>query len=83
MAFVLPLAKCELNISNMEQGAINAIAFAGVVLTSHFWGFLSDTWGRKKVLQLALGGGFIFSAISSFSVTSLMLLITRFLVGVM
>lgn len=81
MAFVLPLAKCELNISNAEQGAINAVAFVGVVLTSHFWGFMADTWGRRKVLLLSLGSGFVFSAISSFSISSTMLLITRFFVG--
>lgn len=81
MAFVLPLAKCELDLSNAEQGAINAVTFIGVVLTSHFWGFLADTWGRRKVLIVSLGSGFIFSAISSFSVSSTMLLVARLFVG--
>lgn len=81
MAFVLPLAKCELNMSNAEQGAINAVTFIGVVLTSHFWGFLADTWGRRKVLIVSLGSGFVFSAISSFSVSSTMMLVTRLFVG--
>lgn len=81
MAFVLPVAKCELNITNAEQGLINAVAFIGVVLTSHIWGFMADTWGRQKVLRLALFAGFLFSSISSFSTSSTMLLITRFLVG--
>lgn len=81
MALVLPLAKCELNLSNGEQGAINAVTFIGIVMTSHLWGFLSDTWGRRKVLLLSLGSGFIFSTISSFSVSSTMLLVTRFFVG--
>lgn len=71
----------ELHISTGEQGLINAVAFIGVVMTSHFWGFMSDTWGRKKVLQAALGGGFVFSAASSVSVNSAMLLVTRLCVG--
>lgn len=81
MAFVLPAAKCELHISTGEQGMINAVAFLGVVLTSQFWGFMADTWGRRKVLQSALGTGFVCSALSSLSTTSTMLLITRFGVG--
>lgn len=81
MGFVLPVAKCELDISTSEQGLINAVAFIGVVLTSHFWGFMADTWGRQKVLRVALLSSFIFSTLSSFSVNSTMLLVTRFSVG--
>lgn len=81
MAVVLPAAKCELNISTAEQGMINAVAFLGVVLSSHFWGFMADTWGRRKVLQAALSSGFVFSAVSSLSTSSMMLLVTRFGVG--
>lgn len=81
MAFVLPAAKCDIEMTTTEQGLINAIGFIGVVLTSHFWGFMSDTWGRLKVLKFSLLSGFIFSIISSFSVSSLMLLFTRLIVG--
>lgn len=81
MGYVLPVAKCELKISNVEQGVINAVAFVGVVISSHFWGFMADTWGRLKVLRFSLLFGFLFSALSSFSVNSTMLLATRFLVG--
>lgn len=81
MAFVLPLAKCDLNISTGEQGLINAVGFIGILLTSHLWGFLSDTWGRQKVLRTALLLTFITCAASSLSYTSTMLLLTRFAVG--
>lgn len=40
MAIVLPAAKCDIEITTTEQGLINAIGFIGVVLTSHFWGFM-------------------------------------------
>lgn len=83
MAFVLPLAKCDLNISTSEQGLINAVGFIGIMLTSHFWGFLADTWGRQKVLRTALLLTFIACAVSSFSYTSTMLLWTRFIVGLL
>ncbi|XP_037050123.1 synaptic vesicle glycoprotein 2B-like [Bradysia coprophila] len=81
MAIVLPAAKCDIEITTTEQGLINTVGFIGVVLTSHFWGFMSDTWGRLKVLRFALFWGFTFSIASSFVTTSKMLLIMRFLVG--
>lgn len=83
MAFVLPTAKCELNINPTEQGLIIAVAFLGILLTSHFWGFLTDTWGRKKVLQVALLSTLICSIISSFSVSTIMLMLSRFCVGLL
>lgn len=83
MAFVLPAAKCELNLSISEQGFINAVGFMGVILTSHFWGLVTDTWGRQKVLRLTLFACFISSAFSSISYSSEMLLVTRFIVGLL
>lgn len=81
MAYVLPTAKCDLHLTTTEQGFIYAIGYIGVVLASHFWGFMADTWGRRKVLRTALLACFLFSIISSFSVNSWMLMITRFIVG--
>lgn len=81
MAFVLPSAKCELTYSVAMQSMIGAIGFIGVILSSHMWGFLNDTWGRQKVLRAALASSFIFSFISSMSVSGSMLLVTRFFVG--
>lgn len=81
MAMALPTAKCDLNLTTSEQGFINSVTFLGIVLTSHFWGFMADTWGRRKVLRFALGSGFVFSAVSSVSVNSAMLIVTRLLVG--
>lgn len=40
MAIVLPAAKCDIDITTTEQGLINVISFVGVILTSHFWGFM-------------------------------------------
>lgn len=81
MAFVLPIAKCDLAISVSQQGLINAVGFIGVILTSHMWGFLADTWGRQKVLRTALGLTFVACTVSSMSYTSTMLLISRLAVG--
>lgn len=81
MNFVLPSAKCDLDISVGEQGFINSVGFLGVLVTSHFWGFLTDNWGRHRTLRLALLSTFFTSSISSLSVASWMLIVTRFFVG--
>lgn len=82
MGIVLPAAKCDLNLSVAEQGAIGSMAMFGYILSSHFWGFLTDTWGRLKTLKLTLCLSFVSSLLSSFSVSSQMLLITRLIVGI-
>lgn len=81
MAFVLPIARCDLAISVQQQGIINAIGFIGVIVTSHMWGFLADTWGRQRALRLSLGLTFVSCTLSSLSYTSTMLLVTRLAVG--
>lgn len=81
MAFVLPSAKCEITYTQTEQSLIGGVGFMGVILSSHIWGFLNDTWGRQKVLRLALGTTFSFSVLSSMSNSGAMLMVTRFIVG--
>lgn len=83
MAYVLPAAKCDLHITTLEQGFLLSMSFYGCVLTAFFWGFLSDTWGRKKVLQLSLSICCLFSIISSVSYSSTMLLVTRGIIGLL
>ena len=82
MAYALPLAKCDLKLTIGEQGAINSIGFIAAVITTYFWGFFSDTWGRKKVLMLSYIIVFVFSCLSSLCSSSTSLLVARFFVGV-
>lgn len=81
IGFIMPAAECDLNLSLSDKGILNGMAFLGIIVSSHFWGFLSDTWGRRKVLLLASLSAFIVSVISSFSTTVAMFAVTRFLVG--
>lgn len=83
IGFVIPMieSECEMMLTLSDKGLLNGAAFAGVVISSHFWGFLADTWGRKKVMLLCSSISFIFSVISSFSANVWMLIVTRFLVG--
>lgn len=83
LGFALPAAKCDLKFTIVEQGILNSVGFIGIVLSSHFWGFLADTWGRLKVLRLSLIISCCWSLISSFSVSVAMLIVTRFFVGLL
>lgn len=78
MAYILPIAKCEFQMSTGEQGFISSVGYIGVILASHFWGFMADTWGRRNVLRVVLFLTFVVSLLSSFSLNSWMLIITRF-----
>lgn len=82
MSIVLPAARCDLGITIYEQGLLNSVSFLGLILSSHFWGFMVDVWGRLKTLKLALSMCFFCSALSSLAVASWMLLLCRFLVGI-
>lgn len=82
MAVVLPAAKCDLGLSTAQQGFINSVAYIGIIVSAHFWGFIIDTWGRKNTLQLTLAMSLVCSVTSSFAVNSWMLIVFRFLVGI-
>lgn len=83
ISYIMPNAKCDLNLTISQQGILSSVSFLGIVSTSYFWGFLADTWGRKNVLSTAAFGGFFFSIVSAFSTDFYTLALLRFLAGAM
>lgn len=83
IAFVLPYAKCDLKMTTTEQGLISSVAFLGIVLSSHFWGFLADTWGRKKTIQLTAICALISAILSAFAMNAIHMIVLRFFVGIL
>lgn len=81
LSYVLPYAKCDLKLTIAEQGVLTSVSFLGIVSTSYFWGFLADTWGRKKVVSLGALCGFAFSLVSAFATNTTVLIALRFLAG--
>ncbi|XP_058825939.1 synaptic vesicle glycoprotein 2C isoform X3 [Topomyia yanbarensis] len=81
MGFIISAAECDLGLSFSDKGMLNGAAFCGVVTSSHLWGFLSDTWGRRKVILLTTSCSLLLSIVSSFSVHVWMLIVMRFCVG--
>lgn len=53
------------------------------VWSSHLWGFLADTCGRRRVLLVSMGGSFTCALLSAFSFNVITLIITRLFVGIL
>ncbi|XP_039958597.1 organic cation/carnitine transporter 7-like [Bactrocera tryoni] len=79
VSFALPVLECDLNLSHREQGILGAVAFAGIITSSHFWGFLADTTGRKRIMQPELLVNFFITALSSLSPNFITFAVLRFL----
>ncbi|EDW00207.1 synaptic vesicle glycoprotein 2C [Drosophila grimshawi] len=50
MSYILPSAECDLKLSLLDKGILNAITYAGMISSAIFWGYVADTKGRKKLL---------------------------------
>lgn len=81
MAYIITVAQCDLNLSSNEKGILGAICFVGVFCSSHLWGYLADTKGRRRIIQPTIMISFLFSLCSSFATNFYMLVIFRFLNG--
>lgn len=81
VTLILPIAQCELKLSNFDKGVLGAMGYVGIILSSHLWGFLADTLGRKKIIVPTLLMSFVFSLISSLANSFWLLAVMRFLVG--
>jgi MFS transporter, VNT family, synaptic vesicle glycoprotein 2 len=53
----------------------------GIILSSHLWGFLSDTYGRRKILIVASVSAFVASVLSSLAVNLFQMACFRLLNG--
>lgn len=46
-------AKCEWNLTTVEESGLNSVVFAGMCVGAPVWGFVSDSFGRKTSFFLA------------------------------
>ncbi|EDW43767.1 GM19005 [Drosophila sechellia] len=66
MSYILPSAECDLKLSLLDKGILNAITYAGMISSAVLWGYLADTKGRRNLLIVGyaadticvLGGAF-------------------------
>ncbi|GAB0095766.1 synaptic vesicle glycoprotein 2B-like [Sergentomyia squamirostris] len=81
ISFVNPVAQCDLELTNRDKGVLSAIAFVGIIISSHLWGFLADTLGRRAVMMPSLFAAFISTFLSSFTTNFWVFAVLRFLTG--
>jgi MFS transporter, VNT family, synaptic vesicle glycoprotein 2 len=79
--FILPVAQCDLNLTTSDKGVLSAVGFIGIIVSSHLWGFLADTRGRKTVIVPTLFIAFGITIVSSFVSNFKFLVVLRFLNG--
>lgn len=81
ISYVIPVAECDLLLTTKEKGVLSAVSFAGIISSSHLWGFLADTRGRKKVIVPTLFLTFTATVISSFTTSFWIIALFRYLAG--
>uniref|UniRef100_A0A182YJP5 Major facilitator superfamily (MFS) profile domain-containing protein n=2 Tax=Anopheles stephensi TaxID=30069 RepID=A0A182YJP5_ANOST len=81
ISYVLPVAECDLLLTTKEKGVLSAISFAGIISSSHLWGFLADTRGRRTVILPTLFLAFVSTVLSSFTTNFWLITLTRFFTG--
>ncbi|XP_047348212.1 synaptic vesicle glycoprotein 2B-like isoform X3 [Vespa velutina] len=80
-AYVLPSAECDLELTMFDKGLLNSMSFAGMISTNFLWGFMADTFGRKRIMFYGyMLTGFITLA-TCFSHTSWLLILIKFFEG--
>lgn len=80
---ILPIAQCDLDLSTQQKSMLSSVGFLGIILSSHMWGFLADTKGRKSVIIPTLFMASLLSFVSCFAKSFEFLLFLRLLNGVL
>lgn len=65
LSFAFPAASCELKLTSYDRGILNGTIYAGMIGSAFLWGYLSDTYGRRKLLIL----GYILDSICGTAVS--------------
>lgn len=81
ISILIPAAHCDLHLSATDKGMLTGVSFAGIILTSHLWGYLADTKGRKNVIILSLALTTVCSVASSLASDFVTIVVLRLLVG--
>ena len=76
---ILPLAlHCEWGINQYRQAFLTTIVFIGMMISSTFWGKISDRFGRKQALIISGIFLFFYGFLSTFAPSYPWILCLRF-----
>ncbi|KAG5675992.1 hypothetical protein PVAND_005848 [Polypedilum vanderplanki] len=82
ISFVIPAAVCDLQLTPSDKGLLSSMSFLGIMVSSHIFGFLADTQGRRIVVLSTLLGSTISTVISVFMQNFIAFLVLRFISGI-
>lgn len=78
---IVYVSQCDLKLTTSRKGVLGGAALFGVIFSSHLWGYLADTKGRRRIIQPTLFIASFLSIICSFSTNFYMFAALRFLNG--
>uniref|UniRef100_W5L4P5 Synaptic vesicle glycoprotein 2 n=1 Tax=Astyanax mexicanus TaxID=7994 RepID=W5L4P5_ASTMX len=81
VSFLLPTARCDLQLSSADMGLLTASIFL-MMLGGYMWGYLADLRGRQRVLVISLAVNGTFGAVASLAPSFWLFLLLRFFSGV-
>lgn len=81
LSILSPALHCDWHISRYQQALTTTIVFLGMMLSSTFWGNLSDRYGRKHALTLCAILLFYYGLLSAIAPSFMWVLLLRGLVG--
>ncbi|MGH0115340.1 UNVERIFIED_CONTAM: hypothetical protein FKN15_006768 [Acipenser sinensis] len=81
VSFLLPTARCDLQLSSSDMGLLTASIFLGMMIGGYVWGYLADQKGRQRVLVISLTVNGVFGALASLAPRFWLFLLLRFISG--
>uniref|UniRef100_A0A8D8Z508 Synaptic vesicle 2-related protein n=1 Tax=Cacopsylla melanoneura TaxID=428564 RepID=A0A8D8Z508_9HEMI len=81
LSILSPALHCEWQITRYQQALTTTIVFMGMMLSSTFWGYVSDRYGRKQALTLCAVLLFYYGILSSLAPSYTWILFLKGLVG--
>ncbi|XP_037296768.1 LOW QUALITY PROTEIN: synaptic vesicle 2-related protein [Manduca sexta] len=79
LSVVVSGATCDFDLGLAETSILLSMPFVGPIVMAFPWGYISDTYGRRRSLRIALWVSFAVSAISSFSPHWILLAVLKFI----
>lgn len=81
VAMILPSAECDLQMTFVQKGVLNAIIYVGMISSGFLWAYIADVKGRRTVFLYGYIADSICNFLSGFSQNFWMLVSFKFLSG--
>lgn len=81
ISFIFPVSQCDLHLTSSQKGILGAAGYFGIICSSHLWGYLADTKGRRRVIQPTLIATCLVTVAASFVHNFYLLTMLRFFTG--